>query len=145
VQVCSDRSFRFDVAPDVLWSVLADVDAYQGWWPWLRRFDATGLVAGDVWQCTVQPPLPYSLTFAVSIDRVEPPHRVAATVGGDIEGAASLEVLRRGAGSEAHLVSSLAPRNPVLRAVAAVAGPVVRYGHDWVLDTGARQLAARAG
>ncbi len=144
MQVCSDRSFSFDVPPEVLWSVIADVGSYRRWWPWLRRFDGDGLVAGDVWRCEVSPPLPYVLSFTVTLDDVDPHRWVSATVGGDIEGSATLEVRPRGAGAEARLVSALAPRNPVLRAAAVVAAPVVRYGHDWVLDTGARQLVARA-
>jgi hypothetical protein len=41
-------------------------------------------------------------------------------------------------------VSHLEPGNSLLRAVARLAAPVVRYGHDWVLDTGARQFIDRA-
>jgi uncharacterized protein YndB with AHSA1/START domain len=144
VQVCSDRSFTFAVPPEVLWSVIADVGSYRRWWPWLRGFEAVGLVTGDVWRCEVSPPLPYVLSFTVTLDDVEAHRFVAATVRGDIEGSATLEVRPCGDGAEARLVSALAPRNPVLRAAAVVAGPLVRYGHDWVLDTGARQLVARA-
>ena len=144
VQVRSDRSFAFAVPPEVLWSVIADVGSYRRWWPWLRRFDGAGLVAGAVWRCEVRPPLPYALAFTVTLDDVEPHRWVSATVGGDIEGTATLEVGPRGEGASARLVSALAPRNPVLRAAALVAGPVVRYGHDWVLDTGARQFIRSA-
>ena len=32
----------------------------------------------------------------------------------------------------------------MLRTFAAVARPVVRFGHDWVLDTGVQQFRSRA-
>ena len=143
VRVRSDRTFRFDAGPEAVWSAMADTGSYRRWWPWLRRFEAEGLVPGDVWRCTVKPPLPYVLRFTVTLDDVAT-HRIRATVGGDIEGSAVLDLLPWSGGSEARLVSDLAPRNGVLAVVAAAAAPVVRYGHDWVLDSGARQFAHRA-
>jgi hypothetical protein len=92
----------------------------------------------------VQPPLPYRLRFDLHLDDVRAPHRASARVTGDIEGEASLEIDPTETGSELHLVSELAPTNPVLRAVAQLAPPVARYGHEWVLDTGLRQFRDRA-
>jgi uncharacterized protein YndB with AHSA1/START domain len=143
VEITSDRRYRFDLEPEELWSAISRVDGYRRWWPWLRRFDAAGLVAGDSWACTVQPPLPYSLRFTVHLDEVVAPERVDARVSGDIVGTARLEIQAGDDGTEARLTSALAPRNGFLRMVAATARPVVRFGHDWVLDTGARQFRER--
>jgi hypothetical protein len=49
-----------------------------------------------------------------------------------------------GEGCTVHLVSELVPDNRLLRAAALVARPIVRFGHDWILDTGASQFAASA-
>jgi uncharacterized protein YndB with AHSA1/START domain len=145
VHVASDRRYRFDVGPDVLWSLICTTDAYQAWWPWLRRFTAEGLVPGDRWSAVVQPPLPYALRFTITIDEVVEAALVRATIAGEIEGTARIEIAGDGdGGCEARLVSHLAPANPFLRAVAVVARPMVRFGHDWVLDTGARQFTTRA-
>jgi len=103
------------------------------------------LAAGEVWLCEVQPPLPYALRFRVRLDEVEPARLVRATVDGDIVGSAHLELTDRPEGCRARLTSELAPRHRVLRAVARVAAPVARYGHDWVLDTGAGQFVRRFG
>jgi uncharacterized protein YndB with AHSA1/START domain len=144
VQVTSDRLYRFDRSPGELWAAISRTDGYRSWWPWLRNLDAAGLIAGAAWECTVQPPLPYSLRFTVYLDEVVEAERVEARVSGDIEGSARLELHGDDAGCEARLVSALAPRNGVLRVVAAAAPRIVRFGHDWVLDTGARQFRARA-
>ena len=144
MHVGSDRSYRFDASPEAVWSAVSDLGSYRRWWPWLRRFDATALATGDVWRCTVQPPLPYTLRFTVTLDEVAPPRLVRASVAGDIEGSAALDVGPWGTGAEVRLVSELSPTNALLRAVAVAAGPVVRFGHDWVLDTGARQFSERA-
>jgi hypothetical protein len=70
--------------------------------------------------------------------------RAAATIAGDIVGAAELTLEPDGDGTEVRLVSALAPANPFLRGVARIARPVVKLGHDWVLDTGAAQFRDRA-
>ncbi|MEJ7585612.1 MAG: SRPBCC family protein, partial [Acidimicrobiales bacterium] len=141
--VTSDRRYRFDLTPAELWAAIAAVEEYPGWWPWLRRFEATGLVAGDSWAATVQPPLPYTLRLTVDLIQVDEPSLVRATVGGDVVGTAQLEIEPDGDGCRARLVSALSPGNRYLQAVAVFARPVVRFGHDWVLDTGARQFQGR--
>ena len=61
-----------------VWAALGDVEAYRDWWPWLRRFEADGLRAGAVWRCLVQPPLPYTVRFDLTLHRVIEPERVEA-------------------------------------------------------------------
>ena len=140
MHIASDRAYRFDIAPPVLWAEIADVERFPTWWPWLRRFDAVGLEPGDRWRCTVQPPLPYSLSFAIAIEEVEPHARVSASVSGEITGTAELTIEPADDGCTARLRSRPAPSSRFLQAVALVARPVVSLGHDWVLDTGARQF-----
>jgi hypothetical protein len=144
VEVRSDRRWEFDVDPPTLWAALSDISSYRRWWPWLAGLDADAFAEGERWRCTVQPPLPYQLRFGVHLDVVEAPTTAAATIDGDITGTATITVTAVDAGSEIRLVSSLAPANPFLRGVARFAAPVVRLGHDWVLDTGARQFRSRA-
>lgn len=144
MHVRSDRRYELAAPPDELWAAFCRVEDYRSWWPWLRRFEAAGLAAGERWRCTVQPPLPYVLRFDLTLVQVEPHAFVTATVSGDIVGEARLDVRALGDGSEVRLVSDLAPSHPLLQTVARLARPVVRFGHDWVLDTGLRQFASRA-
>lgn len=140
----TDRSYQLPVAPDELWRVLRQVDDYRSWWPWLRRFDAAGLAAGEVWHCLVQPPLPYRVRFAVVLEEVRAPGVLEASITGNVLGRARIEITEHPLGSEARLTSSLRPSNGLLKAVGRLAGPVARFGHDWVLDRGAEQFFARA-
>lgn len=140
----SDRRFRFDRPPAEVWEAMGRTSAYPRWWPWLRHLDAVGLVAGDVWSCHIQPPLPYFLRFTITLEEVVPGRLARASVAGDIVGTASFTLAPRGdGGSEGRLVSDLAPASSVLRAFALVARPLVVWGHDWVLDEGIRQFRAR--
>jgi uncharacterized protein YndB with AHSA1/START domain len=144
VEVRSDRRWRFDVAPDVLWAALADVDAYRAWWPWLRSLEGAAFAPGAEWRCVVQPPLPYRLTFALTLEEVEPHRFVTAEVAGDIVGHAAIDLVAVDGGTDLRLVSTLAPRHPALRTVAGFAPAVARFGHDWVLDRGLAQFRRRA-
>lgn len=145
MHIRSDRTWDFEIDRASLWSALSGVDAYPQWWPWLRDFRATALRDGDVWSCVICPPLPYRLRLDVRLDEVVPEAFVAASVDGDIVGTATVELRDRDRGCEVRLVSDLAPANPLLRTVARSARPLVRYGHDWVLDTGARQFSDVSG
>ena len=144
MEIRSDRRHPLPAAPEVVWASLVRLDAYRSWWPWLRHLDADALEPGATWAAVVQPPSPYRLRFDLHLGTVEAPRLVTAEVTGDITGSARLEISATAAGSELHLVSVLAPANAVLRAVALVARPVARFGHEWVLDTGLRQFRDRA-
>ena len=144
MELVSDRRYPLEVPPDALWSALAATDDYRGWWPWLRSFEADGLHAGGRWHCTVRPPLPYTLRFTIHLDEVEPPHLVTSHLTGDISGVARIVIAPRAGGSEIQLTSTLTPSHRSFGIVAAIARPIVRRGHDWILDTGAQQFADRA-
>jgi uncharacterized protein YndB with AHSA1/START domain len=144
VHVHSDRRHQFPVSRSELWEAITHVDHYPTWWPWLRGFEATELKVGAEWRCRVQPPLPYSLRLVITIDDLVAEQSVSATVSGDVEGKAELLLLDTVVGSEARLTSALAPSGRALKLVARAAKPVVQFGHDWVLDNGARQFRNRA-
>ncbi len=140
----SDRQFTFDRPPAEVWDAMSRTSAYRAWWPWLRHLEAGGLVSGDVWSCHIQPPLPYFLRFTITLGEVVPGTSAQATIDGDITGTAAFTLApAAGGGSEGRLVSDLAPASSVLRAFAAVARPLVVWGHDWVLDEGIRQFERR--
>jgi hypothetical protein len=142
--ITTEHVYEFPVGRPAIWALIADVGAYQDWWGWLRTFEAAGLVEGDEWRCEVQPPLPYAVRFRVLIDHVAAPGEVRARVEGDVVGSATLTLAEHPNGCTARLVSSLAPGKRALRMVSRLAPPIARFGHDWVLDSGARQFVSRA-
>lgn len=142
--ITTERRYELPIVREAVWALISDVGAYQGWWSWLRIFVASGLEAGAEWRCEVQPPLPYPVRFRVLIDELQAPVAVRARVEGDVVGTAVLSLEETEGGCAAILSSSLAPGNATLRLVSRLAAPVARFGHDWVLDSGARQFIARA-
>jgi uncharacterized protein YndB with AHSA1/START domain len=144
VDVRSDRRYGFGVGPQELWAALVRVEEYPRWWPWLRDFRAHAFAPGARWECVVQPPLPYAVRFRLRLGDVVAPTYVTASIEGDIDGEARLDVSATATGSELRLVSCLRPRSSLLRTVAGMVPPVARFGHEWVLDTGVRQFRAHA-
>ena len=110
----------------------------------MRAFEAAALAEGEEWRCEVQPPVPYTVQFHVVIEHIEAPVLVRARVSGDVVGHATLRLDEGFVGWTATLHSSLAPGNTALQVVSRFAAPIARFGHDWVLDSGARQFIPRA-
>ena len=124
-----------------VWRLISDVLlVYRARW----RFDAAALAEGEEWRCQVQPPVPYVVRFGVTIGQVEAAALVRATVSGDVVGDATLTLEDADVGCATTLHSSLAPGNAALRLVSRFAAPVARFGHDWILDSGAHQFIARS-
>jgi hypothetical protein len=97
--IATEHRYELPVDRPTIWALISDVDAYQGWWPWLRHFEAGGLAAGEEWRCEVQPPLPYAVRFRVLIDQVEAPLEVRARIEGDVIGTATLTLEEHPGGS----------------------------------------------
>jgi hypothetical protein len=139
-----DRSFDFAVTRDVLWGVLNDTKHYPEWWPWLRSFDAAGLIPGTAAACAVRGPLPYTLEFRVHIDGVVAGRSIDARVSGDLEGPARLEIAGAADASTARLTWSVELRVPFLSAASRVARPMLVWAHDRVVSTGVEQFREHA-
>ena len=147
MRILSERRFRVNAAPSEVWAALARVDDYPAWWPWLRRFDAGALAAGEWWRATIRPPLPYRLRFRVELVAVEAPRLVSARVWGDLLGRAAVSLLAADGGASTDIViaSALEAHSLAARAGARALPGVARRGHDHVLDAGAAQFAAANG
>jgi hypothetical protein len=140
-----DRAWRFDVSVDELWEAIADTGAYPALWSWLRDFQAAPIEIGAAATFTVQPPLPYSMHFVVTVDDVVVGERIDATVGGDVRGPARLVVTPiEGGGAQARITWSLELVRPVLKRVEPVARRPMTWGHDLVVAIGVRQFRRAA-
>ena len=144
---CRSGGTGWTHAPSEVWAALARVDAYPGWWPWLRAFDGDTLATGEWWKATIRPPLPYVLRFRVQLVAVEAPRLVSARVWGDLLGRAAVSLLAADSGSATDIViaSALEAHSLAARMGARALPGVARRGHDRVFDAGAAQFAAAHG
>ncbi len=140
------EAFWFGVGPAELWETIERFDRFESWWAWLRDFraDTDGLVAGNVLHATVLPPLPYRLRLDIRLERCEPPHTVEASVTGDACGSAVLRLEPSDDGARVSVEWSLDMVSRPLRLAALVAYPLMRWGHDRVVETAVAGFRQRA-
>lgn len=140
MRIRSDRLYRLPIPRHEIWRRITVVDNYQTWWPWLRDLDAAKLAAGEVWQCTLQPPMPYAIRCGIHFETVVDHTLIAALITGDLVGRARIELLDRPPGTQVRVLSELAARDWSIRLVARALPTLARRAHDWILDTGARRF-----
>ena len=141
-----DRRFVFDREPDAVWAVLSRPQDYPRWWTWLRSVDADsdGLTEGTTARCLIRAPVPFTLRLELHVDRVVPGRSVEVSAGGDLVGTGALELAPHPTGTEARLVWDLEAHQRLLRAAGLLSRPLLQWGQDWVVRTGARQFRQRA-
>jgi carbon monoxide dehydrogenase subunit G len=131
-----DGTFTFPVPIAQLWARLVQVDRFSSWWSWLREFavEGNGLEHGTVLHGIVAPPLPYRMRVDVVLDECVPERRITAFVHGDLEGAAQLTFDGDDAETRAHATWTVEMMQRPMRVAARIAHPLLRWGHDRVVD-----------
>jgi carbon monoxide dehydrogenase subunit G len=143
-------TFRFTAPPATLWEKIERTGEFERWWGWLGDFhlDGPGLEAGSVLIGVVSPPLPYHMSIRVELERCVRPSLIEATVRGDLEGHGRLELNPDGDATVASVAWRIEMMQRPMRAAARFASPLLRFGHDRVVDATVhgfrRQLAASA-
>jgi carbon monoxide dehydrogenase subunit G len=130
------RSFRFEVTPEQMWLALSEPRRFESWWGWLGELsvEGEGLVEGAVLSGSVTPPVPYRMKVVVRLERCLRPRRIDATVHGDLRGDAWLQLEAEGSGTRAEVAWRIEMMQRSMRIAARVAAPLLRWGHDRVVD-----------
>ena len=142
--VQSDRRWDFSDSVADVWTAITEIDRYQQWWPWLRRFDAGGFAEGERWRCTVKPQLPYRVHFDIVLESVVEHESAVARLEGDLTGSARLELCGDAQRSELRLISELEAVAGPARLVERLVPGLASAGHDWILDRGIQQFSEQA-
>jgi carbon monoxide dehydrogenase subunit G len=132
-----EGAFRLPVPPEDVWTTIERVDRYEAWWSWLSdfRLDGGGLRTGAVLSGVVVPPLPYRMRLRIDLEECERPSQIRAAVHGDLEGGALLLLDPDGGGTMARVVWTIEMMQRPMRLAARVAYPLLRWGHDRVVET----------
>jgi hypothetical protein len=101
-------------------------------------------VNGNVLHGTVIPPVPYRLRLNVRLQRCDRPRLVEAAVRGDVSGPAEVRLEDAGGGTRLTAAWSLEMRSAPLRVASRVAHPLMRWGHDRVVDMAVSGFRRRA-
>jgi hypothetical protein len=131
-----DGTFTFPVGVAELWATIGRFDRFTSWWSWLRELstEGDGLQHGTVLHGIVVPPLPYRMRLDVVLDECVPERRLTARVYGDLEGTAQL--IFDGDDTETHVQAAwtIEMMQRPMRLAARIAKPLLRWGHDRVVD-----------
>lgn len=140
-----DGQFRFAEPPAVVWSTIERLDEFEKWWGWLGSFgvQGAGLRKGAVLEGLVAPPLPYRMAVRVRLTRCQPRRLVDAEVTGDLAGEAHLRLRPEGGGTLTDVAWSLEMLQRPMRMVALAAYPLLRWGHDRVVDVTVRSFRSQ--
>jgi hypothetical protein len=139
-------AFWFPVPPGELWDTIEQFERFPSWWLWLQDFDADapGLVPGNVLHGTVLPPVPYPLRLDVRLVECTRPQRLEAFVDGDLRGRAVFLLDPLHDGTQLATSWSLEFVSAPLRVAARIAYPVLRWGHDRVVEMAVAGFRRRA-
>ena len=139
-------TFQFPVPPQLVWDAIERTDEFEAWWGWLGDFHLAGggLQSGSVLMGVVSPAGPYRMRVRVELEDCVRPCSIDAAVHGDLEGHASLRLspqlvpdLAREHDASATIVSvnwTIEMMQRPMRIAARAAYPVLRWGHDRVVD-----------
>ncbi|MHB8681772.1 MAG: SRPBCC family protein [Acidimicrobiales bacterium] len=129
-------SFFFPLTPEELWDAVSHTERFETWWRWLGdfRLEGGGLVDGAVLHGVVSPPVPYQMRVRIHLDRCRRPAHIEATVAGDLRGPATLALHPTDGGTRADVAWRIEMMQRPMRLAARVAGPLLHWGHDRVVD-----------
>lgn len=128
--------FAFPIPPAELWANLERVERFERHLSWLSEFrvDGNGLESGSILCGVITPPLPYRMRLRVDLDVCDRPSRIMASVHGDLEGRAQLLLVPEGDGTRVTATWTIEMTQLTMRAADRVAHPLLRWGHDRVVD-----------
>lgn len=141
------QHFRFqnrwalDASADRVYAVLADVEGYAAWWPQVRTAERVDEQSG---RTSIRSLLPYSLDLVLRREVEDPGRRLLrVSLSGDLEGWCQWRVAEAADRSTVADFEQEAVVTPTLLArTAALAAPLLRANHAWMMHSGRSGLAA---
>ena len=132
-----------------VWDVLADVEAWPGWWPGVAA--ARELAPGDErrvgsrFRVRWRAPVGYSVEFDFTVDEVDEPRRMAGRSSGDLEGQGDWRLSEEGGLTTVTYAWDVASTKAWMNALGPLPRPVFRWSHDRVMAAGGDALRRRLG
>ncbi|HEY3957280.1 MAG TPA: hypothetical protein VGM53_28270 [Streptosporangiaceae bacterium] len=140
------KTFFFPLPPAELWTIMERFDLFEAWWVWLTDFraDQPTFTGGNVLRAVVAPPALRRLHVDARLRRCAKPALIEGEIEGDLSGPAALRLTESTGGTLVEATWSLTLRSPPLRAAAYVAGPLMRSGHDHLIDLAVSRFRSKA-
>lgn len=143
--VSYDGAVQVGAAPSQVWAALENLEAVREWSAWVDRIDMVPdhLESGTVLSVSIVTPLPFRVRVQMVIGECVADRLIVAAVDGDLRGSARLRLNPDGAATRGEVSWSLEMRHGAMRAMAVMAGPLLRWGHDVVAEATIASLTRR--
>ena len=141
--------WHLDAPIDRVWHAIVAVEDWPRWWRYVRKVeelapgDADGY--GALRRYTWTSKLPYRLSFAMRVTRVEHPSSLEGVAEGDLNGTGRWHLAPEGATTHVRYDWTVATTKRWMIALAPVLEPAFRWNHNQVMAEGGRGLARHLG
>lgn len=138
------RDWVVAAAPDDVYAVCANVDAYPVWWREIRSIER---IDEDSGTALIRSVLPYTLRLRMTREHQDPVERRLRTgLAGDLTGWAEFHIEPAPSGESAVAYrQEVVLTAPVLRRVAPLLGPALRANHALMMRSCERGMARVLG
>jgi hypothetical protein len=127
-----------------MWRELERPDKLTGSWRWVDVLRVgPRLEPGSGLSCVVTPPLPFRLALDVTVVEVSHCKMIEVEILGDLRGRAELTLEPEGEGTLATVSWQLEMMQRRMRAAARYMHPLLRWGHDRVVEAAVRGFRRR--
>jgi hypothetical protein len=135
------KSFSFALPPSEIWEELERPDQLTSRWRWIEVLHVDPqLKRGAELSCVIKPPLPYRMSLDVMVAEVSNCKQIVVEINGDLQGRAELTLEPTLDGSMVGVSWRLEMMQRQMRAVARYAYPLLRWGHDRVVEAAVRNF-----
>ena len=142
--------WRLDAPIERVYDALHDSLAWPNWWPAVKAVeeirpatDRGGI--GSVRRYTFKGSLPYSLSFDMTVERLDPPTTLAGRASGELEGTGVWALRDEDGRTVARYDWNVRTTRWWMNVVAPLAGGLFRSNHDLVMRSGAKGICALLG
>jgi hypothetical protein len=150
----ADYSFvtvwRLEAPIERVYQAIHDSLAWPDWWPAVKSVeevrpatDRGGI--GTVRRYTFKGSLPYTLSFDMTVERVEPPTVLAGRATGELEGTGVWTIHEEDGVTFARYDWNVRTTRWWMNLVAPIARPLFRSNHDLVMRSGATGICGLLG
>lgn len=134
-------AFSFPLSPRQMWQELERPDRLTGRWRYVdvRRVDPT-LEQGAELTCVIKPRVPFRMLLDVIVREVTHGELIGVEFRGDLRGRGELRLEPDGEGTLADVWWRFEIMQRGVRAAARHVHPLLRWGHDWIVEAAVRSF-----
>ena len=139
-----------DAPIEAVWDAIVASEQWPEWWPYLERVEEVapgdsagrGAIRGYTWRG----PLPYRLTFEITVTKMERPVLLEGEARGDLQGVGRWSLPEQGRhATRVRYVWQVRTTRPWMNVLAPLARGLFTWNHDQVMRAGESGLAGYLG